>query len=74
MLRISRRKGATHNHHVTANMLLNQSQKFVKIVYKVKCSVIEKVETIKVKNVVFPDKGQFYKYAGPNQVWVPKKV
>ncbi|KAL8098292.1 hypothetical protein AgCh_031164 [Apium graveolens] len=48
-------------------------QKFVKAVYKVKCSVIEKVETIKIKNVVFPDKGQFYKYAGPNQVWVPKK-
>ena len=49
-------------------------QKFVKAVYKVKCSVIEKVETIKIKNVVLPDKGQFYKYAGPNQVWVPKKV
>ena len=49
-------------------------QKFVKAVYKVKCPVIEKVENIKVKNVVFPNKGQFYKYAGPNQVWVPKKV
>ncbi|KAL8125555.1 hypothetical protein AgCh_013006 [Apium graveolens] len=48
--------------------------KFVKAVYKVKCSVVEKVETIKVKNVVLPDKGQFYKYTGPNQVWVPKKV
>ncbi|KAL8126837.1 hypothetical protein AgCh_013946 [Apium graveolens] len=35
-------------------------QKFVKAVYKVKCSVIEKVETIKIKNVVLPDKGQFY--------------
>ncbi|KAL8113483.1 hypothetical protein AgCh_020703 [Apium graveolens] len=48
-------------------------QKFVNAVYKVKCSVIEKVEKIKIKNVVLPDKGQFYKYAGPNQVWVPKK-
>ena len=47
--------------------------KFVKAVYKVKCSVAEKVENIKVKNVVLPDKGQFFKYAGPNQVWVPKK-
>ncbi|KAL8133025.1 hypothetical protein AgCh_008470 [Apium graveolens] len=35
-------------------------QKFVKAVYKVKCSVIEDVETIKIKNVVLPDKGQFY--------------
>ncbi|KAL8103453.1 hypothetical protein AgCh_027874 [Apium graveolens] len=35
-------------------------QKFVKAVYKVKCPVIEKVENIKVKNVVLPDKGQFY--------------
>ncbi|KAL8116056.1 hypothetical protein AgCh_022517 [Apium graveolens] len=35
-------------------------QKFVKAIYKVKCPVIEKVENIKVKNVVFPDKGQFY--------------
>ncbi|KAL8115144.1 hypothetical protein AgCh_021826 [Apium graveolens] len=35
-------------------------QKFVKAVYKVKCSVFEKVETIKIKNVVLPDKGQFY--------------
>ncbi|KAL8149813.1 hypothetical protein AgCh_006726 [Apium graveolens] len=36
-------------------------QKFVKAVYKVKCLVIEKVENIKVKNVVLPNKGQFYK-------------
>ncbi|KAL8155978.1 hypothetical protein AgCh_001147 [Apium graveolens] len=35
-------------------------QKFVKAVYKVKCPVIEKVENIKVKNVILPDKGQFY--------------
>ncbi|KAL8106880.1 hypothetical protein AgCh_023609 [Apium graveolens] len=32
-------------------------QKFVKAVYKVKCSVSEKVESIKIKNVVLPDKG-----------------
>ena len=37
-------------------------------------NVVEKAENIKVKNVVLPDKGQFYKYVGPNQVWVPKKV
>ncbi|KAL8092767.1 hypothetical protein AgCh_034863 [Apium graveolens] len=49
-------------------------QKFVKAVHKVKCSVIENVENIKIKNVVLPDKGQFYKYAGPGQAWVPKKV
>ena len=54
-------------------------QKVVKAVYKVKCSVTEKVHSVKsndvkIKNVVLPDKGQFFKYAGPNQVWVPKKV
>ncbi|KAL8105347.1 hypothetical protein AgCh_029223 [Apium graveolens] len=48
-------------------------QKFVKAVYKIKCAVIEKVEYMKIKNVVLPDKGQFYKYTGPNQVWVLKK-
>ena len=49
-------------------------QKFVKVVYKVKCPVVEKVDVVKIKNVVLPDKGQFFKHVGPNQVWVPKKV
>lgn len=48
--------------------------KFVKAVYKVKCPVVEKVDVVKIKNVVLPDKGQFFKYAGPNQIWVPKKA
>ena len=47
-------------------------QKVVKAVYRVKCSVPE-VVAVKFKNVVLPDKGQFFKYSGPNQVWVPKK-
>ena len=46
----------------------------VKAVYVVKCPVTEKIVVEKVKVVVIPDKGQFFKYAGPNQVWVPKKV
>ena len=49
-------------------------QKFVKAVYKVKCSVSEKTDSVKSDNTVLPDKGQFFKYVGPNQVWVPKKV
>ena len=49
-------------------------QKLVKAVYKVKCSVSEKIDIVKSDNIVLPDKGQFFKYAGPNQVWVPKKV
>ena len=48
--------------------------KFVKAGYKLKSSVIKEVEVVKIKNVILPDKGQFFKYAGPNQVWVPKKV
>ena len=49
--------------------------KFVKAVYKVKCSVTEKIDhVVQVKNVILSEKGQFFKYAGPNQVWVPKKV
>ena len=48
--------------------------KFVKAGYKLKSSVIKEAEVVKIKNVVLPDKGQFFKYAGPNQVWVPKKV
>ena len=50
-------------------------QKVVKAVDKVKRSFTEKIDNIvKVKNVVLPDKGQFFKYARPNQVWVLKKV
>ena len=49
-------------------------QKFVKAVYKVKYSVSDKTDSVKSDNIVLPDKGHFFKYAGPNQVWVPKKV
>ena len=49
-------------------------QKFVKDVYRVKCPVVEKADNVKNDNVVLPDKGQFFKYVGPNQVWVPKKI
>ena len=49
-------------------------QKFVKAVYKVKCSVNEKIDSVKSDNTVLPEKGQFFKYAGHNHVWVPKKV
>ena len=49
-------------------------QKFVKVTYKVKCSVSDKTDSIKSDNNVKPDKNQFFKFAGPNQVWVPKKV
>ena len=49
-------------------------QKFIKAVYKVKCSVSDKTDSVKSDNTVLPDKGQFFKYVGPNQVWVPKKV
>jgi gag-polypeptide of LTR copia-type/Zinc knuckle len=45
-----------------------------KVVYRVKCPVLVKDVIIKIKNVVLPDKGQFFKCAGPNQVWVRKKV
>ena len=48
-------------------------QKFVKVVYKVNCPVVEIVDVVKVKNVGLPDKGQFFKHAGPNQVWVPRR-
>ena len=49
-------------------------QKFVKAVYKVKCSVSDKTDSVKSDNIVLPEKGQFFKYVGPNQVWVSKKV
>ena len=42
--------------------------------YRVKCPVLISADDVKIKNVVLPDKGQFFKYAGPNQVWVRKKV
>ena len=48
--------------------------KFVKAVYKVKCSVSDKTNSVKSDNTVVPDKNQFFKFVGPNQVWVPKKV
>ena len=48
---------------------------------KVFKAVCRKVSTVKVDadvirtgSIVKADKGQFFKYAGPNQVWVPKKV
>ena len=49
-------------------------QKFVKAVYKVKCSVSDKTDCVKSDNTVLQDKGQFFKYVGPNHVWVSKKV
>ena len=49
-------------------------QKVVKAVYKVKCPIVEKVDFVKIKDVVLPSKGKFFKYVGPNQVWVLKKV
>ena len=49
------------------------TQKCVKAGYKWKRSYVKEVEVVLVKNVVLPDKGQFFKYAGPNQVWVPRK-
>ena len=49
-------------------------QKFVKAVYKVKCSVSDKTDSVKSDNTVLSDKGQFFKYVGPNKVLVPKKV
>ena len=49
-------------------------QKFVKATYKVKCSVSDKTDSVKSVNTVKSDKNQFFKFVGPNQVWVPKKV
>ncbi|XP_063946117.1 uncharacterized protein LOC135151534 [Daucus carota subsp. sativus] len=47
---------------------------------KVFKAICRKVSTVKVDadvirtgSIVKADKGQFFKYAGPNQVWVPKK-
>ena len=49
-------------------------QKKFKAVYKVKCSVSEKPDSVKTDNTILSYKGQFFKYVGPNKVWVPKKV
>ena len=49
-------------------------QKFVKATYKVKCSVSDKTDSVKSDNTVKYDKNQFFKFVGPNQVWVLKKV
>jgi hypothetical protein len=49
-------------------------QPIVKAVYRVKSPVVVKENVVRVKNIVLPDKGQFFKYSGPNQAWVPKKV
>ena len=59
---------------VKADYVPKTKQKVVKAMYKVKCSVTEKDDSVKIKNVVLPDKGQFFKCVGHNQVWVPKKV
>ena len=48
--------------------------KFVKATYKVKCSVSDKTDGVKSDNTIKSDKNQFFKFSGPNQVWVPKKV
>ena len=45
-----------------------------KTVYKVKYSISDKTNSVNNDKVVLPYKGQFFKYVGPNQVWVPKKV
>jgi hypothetical protein len=49
-------------------------QTVVKAVYRVKRPVLQVDNIIKLKDVVLPNKGQFFKYAGPNQAWVRKKV
>ena len=55
-------------------VLLKPKQKFVKVVYKVKCPVSDKADSVNSDNVVLFEKGQFFNYVGPNQVWAPKKV
>jgi hypothetical protein len=49
-------------------------QSAAKTVYRVKSPVLAVDDVKTVKNVILPDKGQFFKYAGPNQMWVRKKV
>ena len=48
---------------------------------KVYKAVVKEVSSVKSEpsisprgSVVLPDRNQFFKFAGPNQVWVPKKV
>ena len=48
---------------------------------KVYKAVVKKVSSFKLESnisprgsVVVPDRNQFFKFAGPNQVWVPKNV
>ena len=60
---------------VKAGCVPKPKQNDVKAVYKVKCSVTKKIDhVVQVTNVILPYKGQFFKYVGPNQFWVPKKV
>ena len=61
--------------YVKADCVPKPKQNVVKAVYKVKCSVTEKIDpVVQFKNVILPDKCQLFEYVGPNQVWVPKKV
>jgi hypothetical protein len=48
-------------------------QKIVKSVYRVKCLLNKGDIGGRIINVVLPNKGQYFKSAGPNQRWVPKK-
>ena len=65
-------KTAVHTKVSMKTFVPKLKQQVVKAIYKVKCAVADKVD-VKIKNVVLPDKGQFFKYAGPKQVWVPRK-
>ena len=48
-------------------------QKFVKAVYNVKCSVRDKTDSVKSDDTVLREKGKFFKYVRPNQVWVRRR-
>ena len=78
------RQHPNHNKHVRAKTASpprvrketvspKPKPKGTKAVYVVKGSVTEKVENVKSKTSILPDKGQFFKIAGPNQAWVPRK-
>jgi hypothetical protein len=60
--------------HPDVKPVYKQNQHVTKAVYRVKCPVLANDDLANVKNVILPDKGQFFKYAGPNQMWVRKKV
>jgi hypothetical protein len=60
--------------HPDVKAVYKLKQPVTKAVYRVKCPVLVLDKVVKIKNVVLPDKGQFFKYSGPNQAWVPKKV